>query len=160
MLSTPIFRGLLMFQVASPFHARIIWNVLAILLKSGCPSQNFTFWFRNYVCDYHQCVYHAQRTSTKYGRSRFKSLFFLIQGSLTCITWRHAGHGLEYGCPVSSHATRQAFQARTQVCVNIFICMLLLWYSSVRRLQLGITVTVKLHLIKKALFMSMCINSE
>lgn len=139
----------------SLFCARIVWNVLAILLKLGCPSQNSAFDFGNYACDCHQYVYHAQSINTNYGTSRFKSLFFLIQSSLSCIiSWRHAGHGLEYGSPVSNHVIRQACQARAQVYVNIFVCMLLLWYSSVQRMQLEITVMLKFHLIKNTLFMS------
>lgn len=118
------------------------------------------FDFGNYVCDYHQYVHHTQSSSTKCGRSRFKSLLFLIQSSLSCITWRHPGHELEYGSPVSNHATGQACQARAQVYVNIFICRLLLWCSSVQRMQLGITVMMKFHLIKNTLLMYMCINSK
>lgn len=73
------------------------------------------------------------------------NLLFLIQSSLSCITWRHAGHGLEYGSPISNHATRQAYQPRAQVYVDIFISMLLLWYTSVQRMQPGITVMIKFH---------------
>lgn len=58
----------------------------------------------------------------KRGRSRFKSLF-LFQSSLSFITWSQVEHGLEYGSPVSNYAIRQAYQARAQVYVNIYICM-------------------------------------
>lgn len=82
-------------------------------------------------------------------RSRLKSLFFLVQSSLSCITWSQAEHGLEYGSPVSNHAFRQAYQARAQVYVNIYIRMPLLWYISVQRMQLKTTSYAKISFKQK-----------
>lgn len=159
MLSTPILKELPMFQVASLFYARIVGSVLAILLKLDCPSQNFSFWFLGIMCVTITNMWIVHRTLAQHVGSQdlnfcsswFRAVYPALPGGI---------HGFEYGFPVLNHATRQVYPARAQVYVNILICMLLLWYSSVQRVQLGITVMIKFHLIKSTLFMSLCINSK
>lgn len=132
------FQELLMFQAVVLFHTRIAWNVLTIFLKLGCQSQNFRFWFWEVCVRLWPIMHRALAWNVT-----FKSLFFLVQSSLPCITRSQGEHGLEYGTPVSNHAIRQAYEARPQVCVNMYICMPLL-YIFVQRMHLKTTSYAKI----------------
>lgn len=111
----------------------------------------------NYACVCDKYVYRAQSINTKCGRSRLKSFWF--RAVYPALPGGMQGMDLNTD-PISNHATGRAHHARARVYVNISTCMLLLWYSSVQRMQLGITVMLNFHLIKSTLFVSMCINSK